>query len=317
MWSPYAFSGGGQTLNVSLTPGYDYQDYRLGWLNPAVWDTPYSVGFDVYARKTSWPEYYDEERVGGSFSVGRTFFRDLGVSLTPRSERVSISAVDANAPQEAKDAAGNYLRNSLGLAAAYDRRDNKFFTTSGYRVEASVEMAGTALGGDINLMRETIEGRRWWTVAEPEGWGKHVLSMGSRFGFLQRTRGDIPIFERFFMGGLDSLRGFAVHRAGPVDAASGRQTGGDFLFLGSAEYEIPVVRDYVRAVAFVDTGSLGDKTPQFGSLRVSAGGGFRLRIPVMGMQRVPVCFYVAKPIRSRPGDEEELVSYTVGTMFGF
>jgi outer membrane protein insertion porin family len=317
MWSPYAFSGGGQTLNVSLTPGYDYQDYRLSWFNPSVWDTPYSTGFDLYARQTNWPDYYDERRVGGSFTVGRSFFHDLGVSLTPRIERVKISNVDDSAPQEAKDSAGDYLRASLALNAVYDRRDNRFFTTDGYRVEAGVEMAGTALGGDINLVKETLEARRWWTVFEPEGWGKHIFSVGSRLGFLQRTRGDVPIFERFFMGGLDSLRGFAVHRAGPVDPASGRQTGGDSLFLGSVEYEIPIVRDYVRGVAFIDSGALADNGFQFSSLRMSAGGGFRLRIPVMGMQRVPVCFYIATPIRSQTGDQSETVSFTVGTMFGF
>ena len=317
MWSPYAFSGGGQTLNVSLTPGYTYQDYRLGWFNPSVWDTPYSVGFDLYAHQMNWPDYYDEQRVGTSVTIGRTFFHDLALSLSPRVERVKISNVDDNAPQEAKDSAGDYLRNSVTLAASYDRRDNRFFTTSGYRVAADVEMAGTAFGGDINLLKQTAEARRWWTVVEPDGWGKHIFSAGSRFGFLQRTSGDIPIFERFFMGGLDSLRGFALHRAGPVDPVSGRQVGGDFLFLGSVEYEIPVIRDYVRAVSFVDMGSLGDNAFEFGSLRMSAGGGFRLRIPYMGMERVPVCFYVATPIRSRSGDERELIAFTVGTMFGF
>lgn len=317
VWSPYTLSGGGQTLNISLTPGYDYQDYRLSWMNPSVWDTPYSVGFDLYDRDVSWPDYYDEQRIGSSVTVGRSFFHDLQLSVTPRVERVKISNVSDGAPQEAKDSAGDYLRDSIVFSANYDRRDNRFLTTSGYRLAGDVEFVGTALGGDINMVKETFEGRRWWTVAEPEGWGKHVFTVGSRLGFIQRTRGDIPIFERFFMGGLDSLRGFAVRRAGPIDPVSGRQTGGDSVFLSSAEYEIPIVKDYVRGVTFLDMGSLADNGLQFGSLRMSVGGGVRIRIPAMGMERVPVCFYVAAPIRSRPGDESENVVFTVGTMFGF
>ncbi len=60
-------------------------DYRLSWLNPSVGDSPYSVGFDVYLRDLGWQDfYYNERRVGTSFTVGRRFFKDLNVTLTPR-----------------------------------------------------------------------------------------------------------------------------------------------------------------------------------------------------------------------------------------
>ena len=163
-----AFAGDGQELTVSISPGTIVDDYRLGWTNPAVWDSDYSVGFDLYLHEFIWSDFYTEQHAGGSITVGRRFFKDLTVSLTPRWEWVTIKDLDPTAPEDAvkADEAGRQERRSLQIGATYDRRDNVLLTTGGYRLSASAEMVGTAFGGDVNVTKETFEARKWFTVCE-------------------------------------------------------------------------------------------------------------------------------------------------------
>ena len=239
----------------------------------------------------AWADFYTEQHVGGSVTVGRRFFKDLTVSLTPRWEWVTIKDLDPTAPSDAvvADEHGAYERRSLALNATYDRRNNLLLTSGGYRLGASIEMAGTGLGGDVDTLRETFEARTWWTVLESRGWGeyflkgKQILNVGANAGFVESTGTDgVPIFERFFIGGLGSLRGFQWRRVGPVDSVFNKQIGGDYMLLANAEYEVPIVRDYFRFVLFVDSGSLGSTGGEMGDVRVAAGGGVRLRLPIWG-----------------------------------
>ena len=228
-----AFTGDGQQLVLSLTPGIIYNDYRFSWLNPSVWDSPYSIGFDAYlhdifSNNNESEFYYDERRVGASITIGRRFFKDLNVTLTPREEFVRLYDFSTNSPADALAEHGWHERRAVTLAADYDKRDNPFFTTSGYRLGGAVEMAGTIFGGDVNTLRETVEARQWWTVWDAPDWGKHTLTVGAQAGIVESTdAGAVPIFDRFWMGGLGSLRGFEWRGVGPVDPRTGEWKAGN------------------------------------------------------------------------------------------
>ena len=321
-----AFAGDGQELSISLSPGTSVNDYRLNWMNPSVWDTPYSVGFELYLHDFNWADFYTEQHAGGSVTVGRRFFDDLNVGLTPRWEWVTVKDLDSTAPQDAvvADEHGKYERRSLALNASYDRRNNLLLTSGGYRLGASVEMVGTAFGGQVNVLRETFDARHWWTICESSGWGeyflrgKQILSVGANGGIVGGTgSGGAPIFERFFLGGLGSMRAFDWRRVGPVDNVFHKQIGGDYMFLTNTEYEVPIIRDYFRFVMFVETGSLGSTGSEMGNIRADAGGGIRLRLPVPGFERIPISLYLAGPIVSRTYDKLEIFSFQMGTGFEF
>jgi len=319
-----AFAGDGQELTISVSPGTIVDDYRLNWTNPSVWDTPYSVGFDLYLHDFLWDYFYTEQHAGGSITVGRRFFKDLTVSLTPRWEWVTIKDLDPLAPQDAVDADGRHERRSLTVGATYDRRDNVLLTSGGYRLGLTAEMAGTAFGGDVNVMKETFDVRKWFTICESSGWGqyflkgKQVLSVGGSAGIVGSTRsGDVPIYERFFMGGLGTLRAFDYRRVGPVDDVFHKQIGGDYMVLTNTEYEVPIIGDYFRFVTFLETGDLGSNGSDMGNIRVDAGVGVRLRLPVPGFERIPISLYLAAPLVSRAHDQTEIFSFEMGTGFGF
>lgn len=314
-----AWRGGGQQLSLSLSPGTDYRHYGLDWRNPSVFDGPYFVGLSAYLNEFVWDDYYDEQRIGGSFTIGRRFGEYLEVSITPRVEHVAISNIDSGAVSDARAVKGGHLRNSLALEAAYDRRDDRDLTTEGYLLGATVEVAGTILGGDVDYVSERLEARKWWTIWDQEDWGRHVVSIGGEVDAMQTASGDsIPIFDRRFMGGLESLRGFRYRRAGVIDPARGRQTGGEYRGLLSAEYEAPLYKNYVRGVVFVDGGMVERSVDdlRFNAARASTGVGVRIRIPVFGV-RVPINFYVALPVLEKRGDKAQLVNVSVGTGFAF
>ena len=315
-----AWTGGGQKLTLALSPGYYYQDYRLSWSNPSVWDSPYSVGFSVFRRDFGWNEYYDEHRTGGSMTVGRRFFEDLRIALTPRMEWITISDVDDNAPADAKGDKGDYLRNSLTLEVTYDKRDNVFLTTRGYELSASLEMAGVILGGDIDYFKEQFSARKWLTVWDQKTWGKHTVSAGGEAVLMHSAGpGGVPFFDRTFMGGLGTVRGFQYSRAGPIEAASGRQTGGEYRFLGNAEYEAPLLKNYIRGVAFVDAGLLERTFSDLAlaQVRVTVGGGLRFRLPQFGTREIPLSLYIAVPLRDESGDKTQPFNISIGSGFAF
>ena len=318
--SGQAWTGGGQELSISLSPGTELHDYRLGWSNPSVWDSPYFTGFNLFLQDFSWSQYYDQGRMGLGVVVGRRFLEDWQIAVSPRVERVEISDIDSGAPPDAFEAEGTHDRHAVTLSVSYDGRDNIFMPTTGYHASAAVEMGGTVLGGDVDFIRETIRARRWWTLWDQTGWGKHVINLGGEVGLLHTTNSDsVPIFERFFIGGLGSLRGFRYRRVGPVDAATARQVGGEYQVLVNTEYEAPLIKDVIRGVLFVDAGvlerSLSDLS--LDRVRSSVGVGVRIRIPQLGMQKVPIGLYIATPLRKEDEDKTEMINFSIGTGFEF
>ena len=310
--------GGGQRLMLSLVPGTRYSDYRLSWLNPSVWDSEYSFGFDLFLQDRYYADYYDDRHTGASVTVGRRFFKDMHVSLTPRVERVDISNLENKAPGDAREVKGSHLRHSLTLGAVYDKRDSPYLTTSGYRLMTDLELVGGPLGGDVDCLKETFMARKWWTVWDQPDWGKHTVNVGGKLGFMQSTE-SVPIFDRFFVGGLRSIRGFRYRRVGPVDPVVRTQVGGEYELLLNAEYEAPLYKNVVRGVLFVDTGAVERSLSGIDSdsLRVSAGAGLRIRLPIPGGQRFPLAFYLATPVHRQSTDKAEAFSFTVGVFYMF
>ena len=127
---------------------------------------------------------------------------------------------------------------------------------------------------------------------------------------------DVPIYERFFAGGIGSFRGFAFQGIGPRQTVppGNAPVGGRFLFLGTIEYIIPLYKETYQMYIFNDSGTLTD-TPRasaFDQLRSTVGVGFQLNVPGMG---IPLILNFAVPLKSQPRDEEEFFSFALG--FGF
>jgi outer membrane protein assembly factor BamA len=134
-----------------------------------------------------------------------------------------------------------------------------------------------------------------------------VLSYVNDTGF---TGTQTPIYENFFAGGYNTLRGFFYRGASPLDM--GVQVGGRFEFLNSVEYMLPVTADdSLRAVTFVDFGTVERNTAiHWENFRIAPGFGLRVTIPAMGP--APIALDFAFPVHHAPGDRIQVFNFFMG-----
>ncbi len=125
---------------------------------------------------------------------------------------------------------------------------------------------------------------------------------------LASRRDNAPVYERFYAGGFQSMRGFEFRGVGP--AINGFEIGGDFLFLNSLEYQIPLrANDQIYVVGFVDSGTVESRV-NIDSYRVAAGFGLRIVVPMLGP--VPIALDFGFPIVRASEDKDQLFSFWVG-----
>ena len=307
-----AFRGGGHTITMRFSPGLDRTEGVFSFNNPAIFDSGYSMGLSANILRRA-REDYDEERKGFKMSVGKTVLRGLRLGVTPNFEVIGIQNIDGDAPNIVKDQEGSSKKLSLELTAMLDRRDNRMSPSKGYKITSSLQFSGL----DVDMIKFVAKGTKYHTVFNFPDWrGKHVFSYGGTLGVIEATSDEgIPIFENFFAGGANSIRGFAFRGVGPIsetDEVSTEQVGGKVLLLASAEYTLPVYGDMVRGAFFVDTGKADTDTNDlnFSNFRATIGFGFRAKVPFMGNSVVAIDF--GFPFIRKDKDDEQAVTFNFG-----
>jgi len=300
-----AFRGGGQLFQIVLEPGTELQRYRIDFREPSLFDTGVSLstsGF-YFDRER---DHYDERRIGGSLGFGKEIREDLHAFINFRYENIGIRNLDTLIPQDLRDVAGTSALTSIEVGLIKDTTDSYFFPTEGYRVRGSVEQAG-AMGGDYTFTKFQIDARKYWTVTRDVLDRRSVLSLKGQVGYIAS---DAPIFERFYVGGIGSIRGFEYRGVGPREFDT--PLGGDFLALASAEYSFPIVEKTLTGVLFIDTGTVSRQV-SLSTWRVSVGAGIRFTVPLLGP--VPFAFDFGFPLLKDDEDETEVFSFSIGTTF--
>jgi outer membrane protein insertion porin family len=144
---------------------------------------------------------------------------------------------------------------------------------------------------------------------------EHVLSHRLKLAMVENYGSSkrVAIFERFFAGGMGTVRGFANRSLGP--RSNGDEVGGKFLAVYNLEYSVPINERMIRGVFFSDTGNVYKSIGSFSTseLRSSLGFGLRIQIPALGP--MPLALDFAKPIRQQDGDEKETFSFNFGNFF--
>ena len=198
--------------------------------------------------------------------------------LTYMLKKVQIGDVASEASNELKLEEGTNRINSLGLMLTHDTRDNVYNPTRGLLGVAACDYAGGFLGGDKNFLRYTFGSSIFFTV-----FGDNVLELRDKVGAIDDfdTTDRIPIYERFFAGGANTIRGYKERKIGPRDPITQDPVGGKSILLGTAEYTVPVIK-VLKAAAFFDTGNVWPTVGEFGldDLKSSVGTGLRIKTPL-------------------------------------
>ena len=270
-----AFTGDGQDLSIRAEFGSKRKYYDLSFTEPWVFNRPISFGFDLYNRYSQ-RDTYDEERLGGDIRLGRRFGDYLSLNGMYKLEKVNISDIESNADDAVKEEEGEHIISSLSLNLTRDTRDNVFNPTSGGVLRNTVQFAGGCLGGDRDFMKYTSMLDWYFTYFKNQ-----TLEVKLQGGVVDEF-GDtimVPIYERFYAGGANTIRGYGYRDVGP-ESAAGDPIGGESMAVANFEYTFPIIKQ-IKGAVFYDVGNVWSKIDDFGSSFKSAVGvGVRVNTPL-------------------------------------
>jgi outer membrane protein insertion porin family len=335
--------GRGQTANGTFSIGSERQDFILSYNEPYLNDTKVALGVDAFNTETVYTDF-KERRLGmavrssyplkdvslpffgirksdvsiGSDELNReapiTIWDYMRGSMAYELTREKISDVEAGAPASIRDEVGTTLTSAITPGISYDSRDHFFNPTEGTKSTFAVKFAG--LGGDSRFIKSDI-GARWYypLLKDPKWGGSYVFALGGTlgygFGFNQPSadKNELPLFERYFPGGINSVRGFQDRSLGPKE--DGDVVGGDKQAIANVEIHFPVAEQFgLRGLAFFDIGQAFKESSRwnFSDFRRSVGFGARWMSP-FGPLRVELGF----PLNKQPGDETSVLGFSVGS----
>lgn len=296
-----AWRGAGQGFRIEAQPGNRVQRYVVSLTEPYLFDTPISLGVSAFYFQRNYFDYY-EDRAGGRVSLGYRLTPDLSLSAALRAEDVRVSNLRVAGVQELDEVLGHTDFFSGRVSLVHDTRDNPFIASEGHYLEAAFEQGF----GEFSYPRGEIDWRHYFKVRErPDGSGKHTLALSARLGI---SGSDTPLFESYYAGGYSSLRGFSFRGASPIDNTV--RIGGNFKFLGSAEYFFPLTADdMIKATFFCDYGTV-ERSVEINDFRVAPGFGLLFNIPALGPAPLAVNF--AFPIAYADTDRKQTFSFFFG-----
>jgi outer membrane protein insertion porin family len=267
--------GRGQVLALKGQLGSQTTRFTLSFTEPWLFDIPLSSGVDIYYWNYVYPDY-DKDSIGGNLRTSYPLFDYTRGYLTYNYEIADIKNIDEDAPASIQKDAGENIKSSIEARVRYDSRDNLFHPTGGSLQNGSAEYAG--LGGNVGFIK--FIGESGWYF--PLIW-QTVGVLHGRAGYVTQAGGkNLPDYEKFYMTGIEGLRGFDRDDLCPQDAEGGCVGGDKFVQLNT-EVRFPLIKQAgVYGVVFFDTGDIYSKDEEIDltSLRESAGGGIRWLSPV-------------------------------------
>jgi outer membrane protein insertion porin family len=209
---------------------------------------------------------------------------------------------------------GRQTTRSMVFSLARNTTDRPLDPTKGTVQSASLQYAGGPFGGDTQLLKYLMNAKSYHPVTESTVfstsflWG-HVVSTDGGW-----TKGEVPLYERFFLGGPYSVRGFRARSLSPRDPNTGEMIGGNKELVANFEYQFPLAADVgVKGVFFLDAGNSwvqGAWPFKEESLWVGYGLGVRWYSP-MGPMRFEYGWNINRPTGAPNG----VFEFTIGTMF--
>ncbi|MFH0731751.1 MAG: outer membrane protein assembly factor BamA [Candidatus Omnitrophota bacterium] len=277
------FTGAGQDLVLTGTFGSIRRNYELSFTEPWIFDYPLSFGFDLFNRETdrksSLGYGYDEQHLGGALRLGKEFTDYDRADLKYTLEKVEISDIPTNASSALKDEEGENTISSLGLTLTRDTRDNKFNPASGYLVTSTFTDGGGFLGGDKDFYKATPLVSAYFNFLEK----KLVLELMGRLGWADEYDDTVtvPIYERFFAGGANTVRGYKERSIGPRDVNTNDPIGGESMLVGNAELTYTLFKNF-KVATFYDVGNVWPESDDIGTgdFKSGVGVGIRVNTPI-------------------------------------
>ena len=343
--------GRGTTLRLSAQVSSLRQLFSINYIDPYFLDSNVTFSFSGYNQLLYYPNFNRTTR-GGDLTWGYLFGDYLRLLGTYKLEWVSIGqntqGMQISGFGQVQSIAGGTLANlyrrgwtsSVRLWTQFDSRNDRMFPTKGMFHLLSLEVADRYLASEIDYVRVSGYARFYRPI-----WGPFIFRLNAESGlvFSRRAEG-VPIYERYFLGGIQSIRGFRLFSLGPrIQIQSALEpgsylipfsVGANWQIIMNSEIEfmiIPAVQ--IKGVVFFDMGNgynLESKYctsaaatsalpevfnpcshyPTFQNLRYSVGFGFRWFSPIG-----PLRFEWGIPLNKQTGEDPLVFEFTIGNFF--
>jgi outer membrane protein insertion porin family len=345
--------GNGQSVSLQLQWSGLRQLLDLKFFEPYLLDSPFSASVDLYNQVRGYQDF-SQSSVGGSLTFGYpliephlyaylTYTGEMDkVSTQPQATLLGTSSrISVFRSLPLANLFNDGFTSSVRPSITYDTRDNRLFPSAGVYLSASSELATSALGSENEFLRHRLTGRFYY----PLGAGL-VLKLNTEFGHVTSPSNQgVPIFARFFLGGIFDVRGYVYRTIGPrvgltaatdpnsPPIANGANIGGNIQYYQNLELEAPIVEAVgLKAVLFTDAGNAWNLetnycksseairyaavSPCFNgldtltTLRTSWGFGFRWFSPLG-----PLRFEWGFPFKPLPYEQASVFEFTIGNFF--
>jgi outer membrane protein insertion porin family len=340
--------GRGQLLTLQAQISSLRQLFLLQFQDLYFLDTDWTFGFNLFKQDRILSSFTRSSK-GASLTWGYLLAEDLRLLLTYTLEDVKVSTggfaglfSSGQRDPVPLTSIANLVRSGITSSGrallSYDSRDNRMFPTRGWYNTISGEIADNFLLSENVFTRYEGVARFFYPI-----WGPFVFRMKLEGGLISsRDPHGVPIFERYFVGGIYDIRGFSPRSLGPVIQSLGEQTqdsglrpfliGGNMQMLGNAEIEFPIFDKVgIRGVIFADMGNAFNLEQQYcklkpgvvddsknpcrtpldiGAYRESWGFGFRWFSPIG-----PLRFEWGIPFKTLPGEQPIVFEFTIGNFF--
>jgi outer membrane protein insertion porin family len=272
------FLGKGQMVSLKANISGISRQYMFNFTEPHLADSNLLFGFDLY----NWMREYTDftktsDGVGLRFgyplgekwrlSTGYTLEDSTLSNVSPTASRIIIASEDIK------------ISSALGLGFSRDTRDKPTDPNSGSLYTVNGKYAGGFLGGDADFTKFEASGS-WYYPLPKETTFHYKLASGYAFA---NTEGKLPVYEKFYLGGLNSIRGFKAYMVSPQDPLTGDRIGGGKMWYSNVEWIFPLVKDAgLKGLFFFDCGNVYDEHQDwdFSSIKKSVGTGVRWLSPM-------------------------------------
>jgi outer membrane protein insertion porin family len=296
-----AFRGAGQRFRISLNPGTEVSTYLVSWTEPFLYDKPVSWNVSTSSFERG-RETYDEGRLAFKTSLEKRYQNRWRRGVSLRVEDVEIDDLDWDAPDEVIEDEGSNLIMGTRFYIRKDTTDSRYLPSRGINFDAGYEQ----VFGDHTF--GVLEGTyRWYkTLHEDLAENKTVLETKVHAG---TVIGDAPVFELFYAGGTNSIRGFKYRGVSPRGGPSDEPIGSDWIVTSNAEVAVPMGSETFAWLFFGDAGMVEE-----GGVRTAIGTGIQIMIP-QWFGPVPMRFELAAPLTKDDLDDTQAFSFSMGALF--
>jgi outer membrane protein insertion porin family len=298
--------GLGYAGSLKLSLGFKTQNARLSFMDPYFLGSRFAAGTDLYHERVEYFTEYNYKITGGDIRFGRQLADNLRVDAMYKYEIVDVYNLASDASIYIREQEGQSTTSAISLTPSVDTLDDYFNPRRGTKSSFFIQDAGGILGGTNYFVKAL--GQTSWFFPLPFNM---TLNLRGQVGTIQPYGGKIlPVYEKFFVGGITTVRGFEYGKAGPVDI-NDEPIGAKNMVVFNTELIFPISREIgMKGAIFLDIGKGFDTWSNVTPLRFGAGPGIRWYSPLG-----PIHIDFGINLFPKNGEKRTVLDFSGGTVF--